>query len=524
MATSRALSLSIGLVLSTLSAYSQASQPESVPSSRASTSRALLGKYCVTCHNQRLRTAELTLDNVNLDDIAGGAEVWEKVVRKLQSGAMPPPGLPRPDQSALDTFRGWLEDALDHAALSKPNPGAVPVHRLSQTEYTNAIRDLLALQIDGRTLLGIDDAGENGFDNMAGALSVSPSLVERYLSAARKVSRLAVGDQRVIPVVETYAVPKLFVQDNRTSEDLPFGSRGCIAAHHRFPVDGEYSVKIHLRGQEYQYLIGMGRPHQIEVRLDGKRIKLFTVGGDAPGKPAPATFAGSVPGDPDWEQYMHSADQGLEIRFKARAGTRVVGVSFVENTPAVEGVLQPPQTGGSGIGFNEFYDGNPAVESVAIGGPYHVDGPGDTPSRRAIFVCHPKTSADEQPCARKIFSNLARRAYRRPVTEEDIQVLLGFYQTDRKQWGFDAGIQSGLERILADPEFLFHLERNPRHAAPGQIYPLSDLELASRLSFFIWSSIPDERLLDLASSGKLREPGILTHQVQRMLADPRAKS
>jgi len=515
-------------VVSATSGYSQTPEEEHasatpIPPS-PSPQRLLLNKYCVTCHNQRLKTAELTLDHVDIQDVSKDAEIWERVLRKIRTGAMPPAGMPHPDRATADSFSSWLEAKLDQAAAGKPNPGSVAIHRLSQTEYTNAIRDLLALEIDGRSILGLDDAGEDGFDNMAGALSVSPALVERYMSAARKISRLAVGDQRVIPVFETYAVPKLLVQDTRASEDLPFGSRGGVAVHHRFPVDGEYAIKIRLRGQEYQYIIGMGRPHPIEVRLDGKRIKLFTVGGDAPGKPAPASFAGSVPGDPAWEQYMHFADQGLEVRFKARAGTRVVGVSFVENTPKLEGILQPPQTGGSGIGFNELYDGNPAVETVAIGGPFHVDGPGDTPSRRAIFVCRPKAPADERPCARKILSTLARRAYRRPIIEEDIQVLLRFYEADRKRWGFDAGIQAALERILTDPEFLFHIERDPLKASPGAPYRLSDLELASRLSFFLWSSIPDDKLLDAATSGKLREPGILEQQVRRMLVDARAKS
>jgi hypothetical protein len=315
----------------------------------------------VTCHNERLHTAGLALDKMDVENVAASAEVWEKVLRKVATGVMPPAGMPRPDQDTVRNLAVWLETALDRVSAAKPNPGRVAMHRLNQTEYTNAIRDLLALDINGRSILGLDDAGENGFDNMASSLTVSPALVERYVSAARKISREAVGDGTILPGYEIYDIPKLLVQDDRTSEALPFGSRGGIAVHYHFPVDGEYAVKIKLRGQDYDYIIGMGRPHQIEVRLDGKRIKLFTVGGDAPGKPAPASFAGEIQGDPEWELYMHFADKGLEVRFPARAGTRVVAVSFVEDVAEPEGVAQPPQTAASGISKNEFYYRYPAV-------------------------------------------------------------------------------------------------------------------------------------------------------------------
>ena len=486
--------------------------------------RAVLDQYCVVCHNEQLRTAGLTLDKMDLANVSANAEAWEDVISKLQAGAMPPAGMPRPDQATYKSLTAYLETALDQAAAAKPNPGRVAVHRLDQVEYTNVIRDLLALDIDGRSLLGTDDAGDDGFDNMAGALTASPALVERYMSAARKISRLAVGDRTIVPVFESYYVPKLMVQSDRTSEDLPFGSRGGIAVHHRFPVDGEYAVKIKLRGQEYDYIMGLGRAHQIEVRLDGKRVKLFTVGGDAPGKPAPLSFAGEITGSPDWELYMHFADKDLEVRFPARAGTRVVGVSFVEDTAEPEGVAQPTQTGASGLPYNEFYDGYPSVEAVSIGGPFKVVGPGDTASRRRIFVCHPRDSAGEEPCAEKILSTIARRAYRRPVTKEDVEPLLRFYRAGRRQGSFDSGIESALQRILTDPEFLFRIERDPPNLAPGTVYRLSDLELASRLSFFLWSSIPDDELLDLAARGQIRAPGVLEQQVRRMFADERANS
>jgi hypothetical protein len=499
--------------------------PHSIPGSpTALPPRALLNKYCVTCHNERLRTAGLMLDKMDVEDIGGGSEVWEKVLTKMRTGAMPPASMPRPDQVTFNNFTAWLEEALNRAAAAKPNPGRVAVHRLNQTEYTNAIHDLLALDINGRALLGTDEAGEDGFDNMAGALTVGPALAERYVSASRKISRLAIGDPTVVPVFETYTVPKMLNQDDRTSQDLPFGSRGGIAVHHRFPVDGEYSVKIHMRGNVDSYLLGMGRPHKLDVRLDGTRIRLFTVGGNAPGRPAPASCAGFILGDPEWEKYMHSADAGLEVRFPVRAGTRVVGASFLEDTPEPEGVVQPRLTGGAGAAFDHLYDGNPAVETLSIGGPFRVDGPGDTPSRRRVFVCRPTSNADEESCAKRIISNLARRAYRRPVTEEDVQPLLRFFEAGRRRGSFDTGVQSALQTILADPEFLVRIERDPPNAAPGSVYHLSDLELASRLSFFLWSSIPDDELLDLASRKQLRDPKILERQVRRMLADDRSKA
>jgi hypothetical protein len=484
--------------------------------------RGLLDRYCVTCHNQRLRTANLALDTVALDDAGGNAQLWEKVLLKIRTGAMPPPSMPRPDKTAADAFSSWLETALDRFSAASPNPGRVAVHRLNHSEYANAVRDLLGLDVDGRSLVIGDDADEQGFDNIAGVLSLSPALLERYLKAARTISRLALGDPTIAPAFAMYDVPKALVQDDRISEDLPFGSRGGIAIHHHFPLDAEYTVKIRLRRQLYDYIIGLGRPHQLEVRLEGKLIKSFTVGGQNKGRPAPASFVGQILGDPEWEQYMHAADAGLEVRFPVKAGPRVVTVSFTKDIAEPEGVPQP--SGGRAVSINEWYDGNPSVDSVAIGGPYNVKGPGDTPSRRKILSCVPAETSGEQPCARKILSTLARRAYRRAVTEEDIQALLDFYDSGRRHGGFEAGIQSALERILASPDFLFRLEASLANLAPGAVYRLSDVELASRLSFFLWSSIPDDRLLDLAARGKLKEPATLEQQVARMLADPRSKA
>jgi hypothetical protein len=434
---------------------------------------------------------------------------------------MPPNRMPRPDKAATEAFVSYLETNLDRAAAAHPNPGRVALHRLNRTEYGNAIRDLLDLEVDGRSLLPADDVDQHGFDNIANVLSISPALLEAYMSSARNVSRLAVGDTKLVPVFETYSVPSSMTQDTRMSEDLPFGSRGGIAVHHRFPVDGEYMVKIRLRRQLYGYILGLGRPHQLEVRVNNKRIQVFTIGGNAPPNGSPASFAGNIMGDPKWDLYMHEADAGLEVRFPAKAGLATVGVSFMKDMVESEDIPQPHETG-FGLAVNEMFDGNPAVDNVVIGGPYNPKGPGETASRRKIFTCRPDRPADEPSCARQILSALSRRAYRHPVTQPELQTLLSFYETGRSQAGFEGGIRLALERILADPNFLLRIERDPPNAPVGTVYRLSDLELASRLSFFLWSSIPDDELLDLATEGKLKDPRVLEQQVRRMLAHPRS--
>lgn len=504
-------------------------QAQVVPASRpatvspAASQRALVDKYCVTCHSSRLHTGGLVLENLSIEDRASAAE-WEKVVHKLRTGEMPPPRMPRPDPTTLNAFRTSLEASLDKAAALKPNPGRVAVHRLNRTEYTNAIRDLLALDIDGKSLLMADDVDQHGFNNIAGVLSVSPALLEGYISAARKVSRLAVGDTKLAPVIENYDVPGNLTQEERMSEDLPFDSRGGISVQHRFPLDGEYLIKIRLRRSLYGYILGLKRPHQISVRVNGKLLKTFSVGGDAPPGESPASFSGNITGDTKWDQYMQKADDGLEVRFPATAGLATVGVSFVKDLVEPEDIPQPIETG-FGRSINEMYDGLPAVDKVLIGGPYNVKGSGDTPSRRRIFTCRPANAADEAACARQILSALSRRAYRRPVTDQEVQTLLSFYNTGRNEGGgFDAGIQFGIERILADPNFVLRIERDPPNLTPGAVYHLSDFELASRLSFFLWSSIPDDELLDLASRGKLKDPATLEREVHRMFADPRSRA
>ena len=511
----------------------------SAPSPDASTSapyRAVLNQYCVVCHNEQLHTAGLVLSKMDVANVPEGAETWEKVIAKLRTGAMPPAGMPRPDKATYDTFATYLEASLDHAAAAQPNPGRLAIHRLNRAEYKNAVHDLLATDIDVESLLPVDDSGY-GFDNIADVLSVSPVLLVRYMSAAGKVSRSAIGDPNILPNLETYDVPYLLTQDERMSEDLPFGSRGGIAIRHNFPVDGEYLIKVRLQraGIEHdRQIIGLSDPHQMDVRVDGERIKLFTVGEEQPGNSESA--AGSNPTGKKKFGYDYrssdNADAHLEVRFPAKAGTRLVGVNFLNDAWEREGVLDSPLAefrllDKSSEGRSDSpgtKEDPPAVSQVLISGPYNAKGLSETPSRRKIFVCRPANSADELPCASKILSTLARNAYRRPVTAGDLQPLLNLYKVGRKDGDFETGVGMALQRILVSPEFLFRVEHDPPNVAPGTAYRISDLELASRLSFFLWSSIPDNQLLSLAAAGKLKEPAVLEQQVRRMLADSRSNA
>ncbi|OFW27112.1 MAG: hypothetical protein A3J28_05860 [Acidobacteria bacterium RIFCSPLOWO2_12_FULL_60_22] len=518
----------------------QSVSPASMPAARY---REVLNRYCVTCHNEKLKTAGLLLDKVSVETVPAGAEVWEKVIEKLRGSAMPPPGLPRPDQTFYNDFPTYLETEIDRAAFAKLDPGRPTARRLNRAEYGNAIRDLLAVDVDAKPLLPTDDTGY-GFDNIGDVLSVSPTLLERYLSAARMISRLAIGDPAMRAVPVTYQIPFNLKQDSRMSEDLPFGSRGGTVIRHHFPADGEYVVKIRLsRDQDAANgdggtIRGVGLKRQMDIRLDGARIKLFEVGGQRLGRSTRAgafgVGGGLFQGDPEQLEYeIHGADAGLEVRFPTKAGPHAVGVAFlVEDRSESEGINR----GGSGRRGEPV----PAVDSIMIRGPYDPKGLGDTPSRRKIFVCHPANSEegssplrvaslqtgseDEEICARKILSTLARRAYRRPVADEDIQPLLSIYKTGRSGGSFEEGIRMALQRILVGPEFLFRIEEDPPNTAPGTIYRIGDLELASRLSFFLWSTIPDDELLNLAELGKLKDPAVLDTQVRRMLRDPRSKA
>src|SRR3989454_4830216 len=508
-----------------------------VPTSTTSTTslgpQAVLDQYCITCHNQRLRTGGLTLDSLDVTRPSANAQVWEKVIAKLRAGSMPPPGRPRPDTATYRAVASWLETELDRAWEANPNPGRIAaVHRRNRTEYTHAMLDLFAIDVDVTSLLPGDETTDGSFDNFADALSISTVHLERYLSVARQVTRLATGLPPASPSIETFEIPLHVLQDDRQSEDLPLGSRGGIAVRHYFPVDGEYLIKVRLQRQYQDYLKGMGWPQQLDVRLDGKLLKRFTVGGGAPGRPAAASYAGDgepgFAGDPEWEKYMQlGGDAALEIRVPVEAGPRVVGVSFVRELWEPEGLPQPLQRGRV-ITDDQVYMDYANVAVVQIGGPYKTAGSAkDTPSRRAIFVCHPRLAAEESACATKILSKMARLAYRRPVTKRDVQTLLEFFNAGRHDGeSFDNGIQFALERMLADPDFLLRVHRDPttpKEAKQGEAaHRLNDLEVASRLSFFLWSSIPDERLLSLAERGRLTNPLILEQQVRRMLADPRS--
>ena len=517
-----------------------AQQAETRDGAPVSPQRALVDRYCVTCHNgdfvrgtdeprsllvSQLRAVGLALDDVDVNNVGEHPEVWEKVVRKLRVGAMPPQPRPRPDKETYEGFRRWLEDELDRAAEANPDPGRTQAfHRLNRTEYGNVVRDLLDLDVDVSEWIPADAPDRHGFDNNAGALSLSPALLDRYVSAARKISRLAMGSPPSGgAVIQTYDVPLNLIQNNQQSEDLPFGSRGGAAIRYHFPVDGEYRIRVRLRTNYVGYVRGIDQSHEVEVRLDGRRIEQFTFGGEAPGTPAPISFAGNIRGTDDWESYTLHADDGLDVRIKVDAGPHIVGITFPRETWEPDGVLQPRQTGFA-LAINDMPDGNPALGSVQISGPYTVDGPGDTPTRRRIFSCTPATAAEEAPCARESLSTLARRAYRRPVTDADVETLVDFYEAGRADGSFDEGIGFALERLLTDPEFLYRIERDPVDAAAATAYPVGDVELASRLSFFLWSSIPDDELLDLAERGTLDDPDVLTRQVRRMLGDVRAKA
>ncbi|MGH9784204.1 MAG: DUF1592 domain-containing protein [Terriglobia bacterium] len=468
---------------------------------------AVLERYCIVCHNEQLKTANLILNKVDSGNPSAAAEVWEKVIRKLRTRAMPPAGMPRPDAATYNSFASYLETALDRAAATHPNPGQPVVHRLNRAEYTNAARDLLAIDVNGDALLPPDDSGY-GFDNIADVLSVSPMLLERYMAAAWKISRLAVGAPFSRPAVETYDVSRFLKQDDRMSEELPFGSRGGVAVRHFFPLDGEYLIQVRLQRDPGGFtILGLSRPHQFEIRLDDARLQQFTVGGQEKSKPGLGTVE---------DEYELTADKEMQVRLAVQAGTRLIGVNFLKETWEPEDVIQPRLE-------NRAAD-SPAVASVIVTGPYDAQGPGDTPSRRKIFVCRPAGSRQEDPCARKILAALARNAYRRPATERDVEALFRLYKAGRAEGGFEAGIERAVQGVLVAGEFLFRVEHDAPSATPGAAYRISDLELASRLAFFLWSSIPDNELLSLAERGRLRDPATLERQVRRMLADPRSKA
>ena len=499
------------LVLATTSvAKPGARQTAPVPAKPVTVAqRAMLDQYCVTCHNQQLKTAGLMLDKADLSDIPGGAQTWEKVVMKLRGGMMPPLGRPKPDQTAVDSMVSLLETALDKASAANPNPGRASLHRLNRTEYGNAIRDLLDLEIDVKELLPPDDES-NGFDNIADVLKVSPSLLEQYLGASRKISALAVGDATITPLKQIYRVPPDRAQDEEI-EGLPMGTRGGLMIRENFPLDAEYQFDIVLLRNVLGYMKGLEWPHQIEIAVDGQRVFLSPVGGDDDNRASDANFAMAA----------DMIDARLRARIPLRAGPHEIGIAFLRKNSSE--TAEPLELHAYDHDLQNM-NGNPQVDHVDITGPLQATNSGDTPSRRRIFTCKPLNAADETPCARKILSALAHRAYRGPVAATDLDSLMTFYETARKKNGFEAGVQNALHVMLATPKFLFRSEPDPANVPSGQIYKIDDLALASRLSFFLWSSIPDEELLAAAEQGKLKDSAVLNAQIKRMLADRKSQA
>ncbi len=463
----------------------------------------VFSQYCVTCHNSRLKTAGLVIDPAEAAHAGTNPQQWEKVVRKLRSASMPPAGSPRPSAAIYNAVATYLETELDHAAAAKPNAGTLPLlHRLTRTEYQNAVRDLLALdalpkEMDISLLLPADNVS-SGFDNIADLLFVSPATMERYLDAARKISRLAVGDPEMPVMVNIHRLSPEQLQEERV-EELSFGTRGGLAVRSYFPVDADYNFKVDVAGAARD-------AHQIEITIDGERMQLIPIGGNAGGGRGRGGRGGRG----------GAADAPTEFRIPVKAGSRLVGVTFIERNQARDEETLRPRMRARGT--------LPALASVTISGPYNVKGPGDASARKRIFVCKPTSASDELGCAKRILTTLTRRAYRRPSTDADVQRLLPFYTVGKAEGGFDRGIQKALERVLVSPQFMFRIEAVPANVAAGAAYRISDIELASRLSFFIWSSIPDDELLDAAIAGKLKNPATLEQQVRRMLADPRSEA
>ena len=472
--------------------------------------KATIDQYCVTCHSARLKSGDLVLENADVAHLANNVEMWEKVVRKLRAGVMPPQGARRPDDATMHALIASLESSLDQAAEARPNPGRPLLHRLNRAEYKNAIRDLLALDVDVATLLPPDDSAY-GFDNISDVLGVSPSLQERYLTAAGKISRLAVGDRSMRPGSDTYRVPQDLSQ-NQHIEGLPLGTVGGLQVRHTFPLDAEYEFRTQLYRTNLNIVRGLQYPSEFEISIDGRQVHHVTIGGN---DDLAAMF--DKPTDTG-----DAVELRMRVRVPVKAGPHEVTVTFIENMALKDTVRLQPFLRSSADNFD--WAGRPHIQTFTVTGPFNADGTGDTASRREIFTCRPTSSRRERDCATQILSRLARRAYRQPVSKAELEPILGFYDAARKKGTFENGIQRGLERILASPRFAFRVEHDPDSVTPGTPYRISDVELASRLSFFLWSSIPDDTLLDVASRGRLKDPAVLEQQVRRMLADPRSSA
>jgi cytochrome c551/c552 len=473
--------------------------PAAATATSAVAERAVLDQYCVTCHNDKTKIANFSLQKLDLATVGDHPEVWEKVVRKLRAGLMPPPGMPRPPLAKYEGLRDWLETEIDRKAAGHVNPGSVVLHRLNRTEYATVVRDLLDLEIDVAALLPPDDSAR-GFDNVAGSLTISPTLLEAYMTAATRVARTAVGYWKT-PTESAYIAPGDTSQ-NQHIEGLPFGTRGGMLVQHSFPADGEYKFSIQNFG------IGKFIPgEKLELLVDGERVHLFDYVGIG------------------LSQGMGESDGALEITIPIKAGTHKVGATFLATNyrPSLDMIRQYERKSLENNSIPQLQY-PPAIGLLRIQGPFAATRPEDSRSIRKVYTCRPSTPGEEERCAKEILSTLTRRAYRRPPTPEDMEWLTGFYQQGRREGTFEDGIELALRRLLASPKFIVRVEKEPANLATGQAYRISDLELASRLSFFLWSSIPDDELINIASQGKLHTPAVLERQVRRMLNDSRSRA
>ena len=477
--------------------------------------RAMFTRYCVTCHSGKLKTPTspaLFFDNVDLDHVTADAAVWEKVIRKLGVGAMPPQGAPRPDAATLKGFQAWLAGELDRAAEVKPNPGRFALHRLNRAEYANAIRDLFGLKVDITGLLP-PDSSDFGFDNIASVLKVTPALLERYLTAAVRISALVVGEPKPEPVEDKFPVRLDFTQTGHV-EGLPLGTRGGTLIHYNFPVDGEYVLAGSLFrpvDSADSGIEGQDRPNLFEISIDGVRVHAGSIGGPED----------HVASRQNLTAARDAVAERMKVRVPVKAGPHDVGFAFVEQPARSQDIYQLPVRTSQDIHVGSDL---PKLSRVTISGPFNPAGVSDNPVRNRLLVCRPKSAAEEARCARRILSTVAERAYRRPVTAADLQPAVEFYQQGRKTGDFEAGIRAALPRILASLSFLFRSESDPAALPANTPHLVTDTELASRLSFFLWSSIPDDELLNLAMQGKLRARGVLEKQVRRMLSDERSEA
>ena len=491
-------------LLAALPAASVLAKP-TASSSSAAARKALVDDYCVSCHNDDMRIGNFSLETVDLTDPGSYAEPLEKVALKLRAGMMPPAGMPRPEPADLEAFIEDVEASIDADAAENPHPGRPVLHRLNRTEYKNSIRDLLALDVNVQSLLPPDDMSQ-GYDNMSDVLTVSPTLLDGYIRAAGKLSRLAVGDPGAAPAVETYVVPQAISQ-LRHVEGAPFGTRGGLVVRHHFPADADYVIVVAFYHRSLGEIFGDNKPaegEQVEVAVNGQRVAIF-----------------------DIDRKMKETESLRTPPIRIQAGPQTISAAFVQRLEGpVQDFVMPFERALADLSTGNVagLTGLPHLKTLGIDGPYDATGVSETESRRRIFTCRPGNDSEEDPCAREIFWNLARRAFRRPANEGDLERLMPLFESARGRQNFDAGITAGLQAILADPEFLFRFERTPRYTAPGENHRVSDMELASRLSFFLWSSAPDDELITLAGEGKLGEPAVLERQVRRMLRDPRAEA